>query len=512
MPNRTAASIFNDVIGPVMRGPSSSHSAAGLRIGRIARDLMGGVIREVVVEFDRSGSLPTTHESQGSDMGLFGGLLGWDAADERLRHASQAIVDAGIEVRFGTVDVNDPHPNTYRLTLANENETHHLVAVSTGGGMIEVLEVDGAPCRMDGGEQETLIWVPAGAEVPSVGESARLHESASGRILQVSGCTVVESPTLSAYTMRRIQPVLPVSTRAGTPPPFLTCNEMLARDAGAEVPLWQRAVEYECARAGWSEDEVVGRMREIVRILRGSIGEGLQGTDYDDRLLGAQSVGFADRLARGQLLEAGALNRMTLYVTALMEVKSSLGVIVAMPTAGSCAALPGAVIAMAETMDLNETAMAQALLAAGLIGIFITEQWTFAAEAGGCQTECGAASSMAAAGLVTLAGGSLSQACTASSLALQNVIGLVCDPIANRVEAPCLGRNVMAASNALSCANMALAGYTDLVPLDEVIAAAKAVGDSMPRELCCTALGGLSVTPASQKLKRALKARRGDQE
>ena len=97
-------SIFNDVIGPVMRGPSSSHCAAALRIGRLARDLVGGKFDEVLVEFDRAGSLPTTHESQGSDMGLFGGLLGWDAADDRLPNAGHALRDAGVRVRIETVD------------------------------------------------------------------------------------------------------------------------------------------------------------------------------------------------------------------------------------------------------------------------------------------------------------------------------------------------------------------------------------------------------------------------
>ena len=87
-------SIFNDVIGPVMRGPSSSHCAAALRIGRLARDLMDADFQEILVQFDRQGSLPTTHESQGSDMGLFGGLLGWDAADERLLASPQALRDA----------------------------------------------------------------------------------------------------------------------------------------------------------------------------------------------------------------------------------------------------------------------------------------------------------------------------------------------------------------------------------------------------------------------------------
>ena len=90
-------SIFNDVIGPVMRGPSSSHCAAALRIGRLARDQMDGELQEVLVEFDRGGALATTHDSQGSDMGLFGGLMGWDAADERLPGSMQTLLDSGVK-------------------------------------------------------------------------------------------------------------------------------------------------------------------------------------------------------------------------------------------------------------------------------------------------------------------------------------------------------------------------------------------------------------------------------
>jgi L-serine dehydratase len=126
-------SIFNDVIGPVMRGPSSSHCAAALRIGRLARDLGGGTPDDVLVEFDRAGSLPTTHESQGSDMGLFGGLLGWDAADPRLPDSAAALEAAGTRVRIETVDVGDPHPATYRLTVGRDGRTHALRAISTGG-------------------------------------------------------------------------------------------------------------------------------------------------------------------------------------------------------------------------------------------------------------------------------------------------------------------------------------------------------------------------------------------
>ena len=117
MSSKLPVSIFNDVIGPVMRGPSSSNCAAALRIGRLARDLMGGQFTEVLVEFDRNGSLPTTQDSQGSDMGLFGGLMGWDAADERLPGSPQALHDLGVQIRIETVDAADPHPNTYPFTL-----------------------------------------------------------------------------------------------------------------------------------------------------------------------------------------------------------------------------------------------------------------------------------------------------------------------------------------------------------------------------------------------------------
>jgi L-serine dehydratase len=209
-------------------------------------------------------------------------------------------------------------------------------------------------------------------------------------------------------------------------------------------------------------------------------------------------------LEGGGLLDGGILNRIIPNVTALMEVKSSMGVIVAAPTAGSCGALPGACIGAAQAMGLDRDAMTRGMLAAGIIGVFITARSTFAAEVCGCQAECGAGSGMAAAALVSLAGGTTEQALAAASMAMQNTLGMICDPVANRVEVPCLGRNVLAASNALACANMALAGFDAVVPLDETIATMDSVGKSLPRELRCTALGGLSVTPTARRIEETL--------
>ena len=518
----TPVSIFNDVIGPVMRGPSSSHCAAALRIGRLARDLMNGSINSVLLEFDRNGSLPTTHDSQGSDMGLFGGLLGWDADDERLPQSDAHLSEAGIEIRFETVDVGDPHPNTYRLCLKNDKEEHSIIAISTGGGMIEVIEIDGFKLSMLGDYRETLVlispnksfreqdltdWISTNLACDEV----LVHKSDDFALLQIKARKFWSAKELqglesfgSMVWIKQLDCVLPVMSYSGMQVPFRTCNELVKFAEDKDLKLWELAVEYECARGNLSREKVVEKMIDIVRILRRSITSGIAGNSYEDRVLGHQSGRFQERWQQGKLLGGNMLNRIVLYVTSLMEVKSSMGVIVAAPTAGACAALPGAVIAVAEELELSEEQMAHALLAAGLIGVFITGQWTFAAEVGGCQAEGGAAACMAGAALVTLSNGSLKQSLAASSLAFQSMLGLICDPIANRVEAPCLGKNVMAASNALCCANMALADFDPLIPLDEVIWAAKDVASKMPREHRCTSLGGLAITPTSLKIEQEL--------
>ena len=524
-------SIFNDVIGPVMRGPSSSHCAAALRIGRLARDLVGGTPETLLVEFDRAGSLPTTHDSQGSDMGLFGGLLGWEADDPRLPESAAALGAAGTAVRIETVDVGDPHPNTYRLTLTREGRSHSLRAISTGGGMIEVLAIDEVPLSIHGDYHETLFVFPAAAAArdsaadlmaaierlaPSFEpDHVSLAEAGHGLVVNMKTHAAVPQAvrdTLAALpgvaAVHVLAPVLPVRSRRGMSVPFSSAAELVAADAGRGIPLWRHAVAYEMARGGLTEGEVIERMVQIVRLLKASIASGIAGTEYADRVLPAQAPGFAAALASGRLVGDPVLNRIVLATTALMEVKSSMGVIVAAPTAGACAALPAAVITLAESMQLDEEAMARALLAAGLIGVFICTPWSFAAEVGGCQAEGGSAAAMAAAGIVTLADGPLEQALTAASLAMQSMIGLICDPVANRVEVPCLGKNVMAAANALACANMALAGFAEVIPFDQVVATAARVAKQMPRELRCTALGGLSITPASQAIEARLAARK----
>jgi L-serine dehydratase len=515
--NKHIPSIFNDVVGPVMRGPSSSHSAAALRIGRMCRDLMGSDPRKVVVHYDQNDALATTHESQGSDMGMKGGILGFEADDPRLLQLDRHLAEAGIEIRFEVGDSGKSLPNLYQVELRNANEIIRVEAVSTGGGMIRLLEINGTAVSMEGDCFETLLWTKGSNVLQEISESALWADKA---LIHEGEETVLELISYQApdpawiaknrmhpeiHRLNILQPVLPILAMGKDQVPFSTCREMMIFHASKPQNPWEVSLDYESARGGISREEVRTLMDHSYEVMRKAVETGLKGTEYQDRIFGSQSPAYKAEMEKGKLSKDDALHRITLYVSALMEVKSSMGVIVAAPTAGSCGTFPGAVLGMADSLNLSKEEVVNALLTGSLVGIFIAKASTFSAEIGGCQAECGSGAGMAAAALVRLLGGTLNQSMAAGSMALQNSLGMICDPIAARVEAPCLGKNVSAAANALTCANMVMAGYDPLIPLDEVVETMDRVGRSLPMELRCTALGGLAITPTARELEKRLK-------
>ena len=473
-------SIFNDVIGPVMRGPSSSHSVAALRIGRVCRDLMLGAPDKVVVSYDAGDALATTHESQGSDMGMKGGLLGFEPDDVRLLDLDPHLANAGIELSFRVCDTGFDLPNLYLVHLQRGELKMEVVAISTGGGMIEITRINKVALSIKG-DRQVVLWF-----------------SGTGELY------VQDSPPEEAIK-RVINPILPTRSRDPVEVPFSSCREMIQYNSEKNLPVWELASDYESMRGALTEEEVFDKMRDLYRVMRAAIDSGLKGTRFKDRILGAQSAAYMKKQEAGGLAGGEALHNITLYVSAIMEVKSSMGIIVAAPTAGSCGTFPGAVIGVADSLGLNEEQVVMALLVGSLTGLFIATSATFSAEIGGCQAECGSGAGMAAASIAWMLGGSVQECMAASSLALQNSLGMICDPIAARVEAPCLGKNISSAVNALTSANMAIAGYEQLIPLDEVIETMDRVGKSLPYELRCTALGGLAITPSAREIEKKLK-------
>lgn len=509
-----APSIFNDVIGPVMRGPSSSHVAAAARIGRLIRMSCPEGIAHVTVEFDPSGSLAESYHGHGSDMGLISGLLGLKLTDRRCGNVREFADQEGLEVCFRIVAYGAEHPNNYRMTVTSRHgSVTRWEAISTGGGMIELWKMDEYPISVGGGFYETFIGCCNQSEkaIRAALASACFHkvhwirgeqgwlvnlksteplpEALRGQIRGIDGVTSVMC----------LEPVLPTLSKTDQVP-FRTAEEMLSYAEGQDIELWQLGMRYESIRGGYTEEEVSDRMSGLLDIMEGAVEEGRNGTEYENRILGYQSY----RMKNNPLFPAGLMQEMIQNITAVMEVKSSMGVIIAAPTAGSCGCLPGTVIAAKRALHLDRSDAVRGLLAAGVIGLFIAEEATFSAEVAGCQAECGAASAMTAAAVVQMLGGTVQQCVDAASMALQNVTGLVCDPVGDRVEVPCLGKNVMAGSNAVASAAMALAGYDKVVPLDETIQAMFDIGKKLPLELRCTC-GGLGKTKTSAAILERLK-------
>ena len=177
-----------------------------------------------------------------------------------------------------------------------------------------------------------------------------------------------------------------------------------------------------------------------------------------------------------------------------------MGRIVASPTAGSCGILPAAVLTMQAERNIPEHDCVMSLFTASAVGIVIANNASLAGAEGGCQAECGSASAMAAAALTELAGGTPEMIGNAVAIALKNVLGLVCDPVAGLVEIPCIKRNASGVAGAIVAAELALSGIKSAIPADEVITAMKKVGDMISPALKETAEGGLAATPTGRKL------------
>ena len=522
-------SIFNDVIGPVMRGASSSHVAGASRIGTLVRQSLSSSAAKILVEFDVNGSLAETHKGHGTDMGFVSGIMGIDMTDPAMLDAERLAKEAGIEVEFRVLDYGAEHPNHFRITATGKNgDTHRWEALSVGGGMIEMIKFDGFNVRIEGDFYELLITLEtpnSGALLNTIKKFSPPPEFAdvkhvnagneeNGKTFAALKFAAKPQPEIiealkslpGILSIVYLEPILPTLSRASCAVPFRTPDQLeaLAKTAPRQTcQTWEFAALYEAARGNTTQGDVFEKMREIITIMEKAIAEGLRGVEYKDRILGPQAFKIDESAKQGRLVPCDTLNTTIKFITALMEAKSAMGVIVAAPTAGACGCLPGTILGVGKTLGLSQDECVKGMLAAGIVGVFIAELATFAAEVAGCQVECGAGSGMAAAGITQMMGGSVQQCLDAASIALQNITGLACDPVANRVEVPCLGKNIMGGANAIASANMALAGYDKVIPLEQTISAMYDIGLSLPKELRCT-FGGLGKTKASLEIRERL--------
>ena len=267
--------------------------------------------------------------------------------------------------------------------------------------------------------------------------------------------------------------------------------------AAKDKPLWQAVLEDDCQDRDADPETSLARMEKLWQDMK----ESVEGYDPDRRSVSGLSGGQGGLMAAAPDPICGPFMREVM-ATALKlgEHNACMGRIVAAPTAGSCGVLPAVLIPLQRKEGLDDRRMAECLYAAAGFGQVIASRATLSGAEGGCQAEIGSAAGMAAAALVHAKGGSGEQMAAACAMALQNVLGLVCDPVAGLVEVPCVKRNVMGAMNALSCADMALAGLTSVIPCDEVIDAMGEVGRALPSSLRETGKGGLAATLTGRRI------------
>lgn len=509
-------SIFNHVLGPVMRGPSSSHTAGAFHIGCMARALLGGQPRHAVLAFDPAGSYAATYAPQGADRGFAMGLMNKPLTDESFFTALDDAPRAGLELQFQVRPLaGADHPNTVELDLtAADGARLSLVARSIGGGEVEITRVQGRPVLFNGSAYESLVEISAG----QAGAARALLTSDGQALAEPVG---VADGDRVRWTVRR-QAALPATFRDNLrsldsdarawesapvyfvqrgQPLFSSAAQMVQIAEHRGLSLGRLAWEYEAQLLGISPADVLAEMLRRYDVMVQAVERGLAQDFRGLQLLPACAGRIFQAEAEGRLSVRSLHTRAAARALAVMHTDGVMGVVCAAPTGGSAGVIPGTLVTLAEERALSDEQIALALLAAGSIGLILAIRGTFAAEVAGCQVEIGASGAMAAAAVVDAVGGTARQACDAAAICFQNTMGTVCDLLHGTVEIPCHTRNGAAAASAFVNADLVLGGYPNLIPLDETIDAVYAVGLAMPAELRCTSQGGLAITPSAQALK-----------
>ena len=519
-PQTLATTSAFEVLGPVMVGPSSSHTAGALRCATVAASLLDAPVTSV--RFTLWNSFAHTYHGHGTDRALVAGILGMSTDDEGIRDAFDLAREAGLAYEFAIGgDDATMHPNTVDIDMQTASGAHATVrGESLGGGKVRVSRINGVGVKVTG--RYATLFV-AHRDVPGV--LAALANLLAYAKVNIATCRTYRTEQGGqAYTVFETdgapdQTVLPIVRKldnvdyatfvslAGSDAlvaPGVTAEELF--DDGAQLLD-------ACAELGMSIGQVMQTREEMLvgadvaaaamdRVLAVMRDETSASIAHPKKSLGGFIGGEAKQVKDAGATYAAALmgdvqTDAVARAMAVLERSAAMGVIVAAPTAGSSGVVPGCVLALADHLGAGDDAVKEALYCAASIGLNIQTGACVAGAEGGCQAEVGSAAAMAAAACAQLLGATPEQALTASSIAISNLLGLVCDPVGGLVEVPCQVRNAIGVAAAFSSAQLALSGVKSLVPFDEVVHAMSEVGHALPASLRETARGGLAATPSA---------------
>lgn len=447
-------SIF-DIIGPVMIGPSSSHTAGAARIGYSAHQALarlGEEPKEIKIKLYNSFS--DTGAGHKTDLAVLAGCLGLQAEDENLIKAQEIAAKKKVKatIKWG-LHSPDFHPNTVVVSLKGNKEKITLIGYSLGGGLIKTFSEKSFKPYSDKSSPQQKDYFTL--------ENFKKKTKTGKQFLQL----------------------------------VLAFEEKLAENRNYQDFLNESPE---------STSKKIGKLhinKEMYRrwqIMKESI---LKGTQTRKRAETGLFGDDANRILKSRLnLISQVLENGITYSIGVAEHNARMGKIVAAPTAGSCGILPGTLRAMQEHFKFQDNEIVQALVVAGAFGAITAKQVELAGAVAGCQAEIGVAGAMTAAAGTFLLGGNLEKMDNAASLVLANLLGLTCDPIMGRVEVPCILRNGMVTSMVFSAIELALDGVNYYIPYDEVVGVMKNIGSDMDAKYRETSAGGLATTKTACQL------------
>lgn len=430
-----------DIVGPVMIGPSSSHTAGAAKIGYAAYQLLGEQPKKIRIKLYNS--FADTGEGHKTDLALLGGTLGIEPDNEDLIKAKdiarQKNVDYKIKSGYHSPDL---HPNTAVIDLWAGKKKASLVGQSIGGGRISISKVNTRNIEADSGPNKLAA------------DSTSFQET--------------------YYSF-----------------------QFLKQESNTATQLLNLILSKQTEVTGLSKVEILTEFEKRWQIMVRSIQVGISDPKRaENNMFGGDSY----RISRSKLrVLSPVIENGIIYAIGVSEYNAKMGKIVAAPTAGAAGILPGTLRSMQEKFSFSDRKMAEALTVAAAIGAVVANKVELAGAVAGCQAEIGVAGAMTAAAGAYLIDADVEKIEAAASLVLANLLGLTCDPVMGLVEVPCILRNGMVTSMAFAAIELAGDNVKYTIPFDEVIEVVKKVGADMRPIYKETSQGGLAQTETAQR-------------
>lgn len=505
-------SIF-EIVGPVMIGPSSSHTAGMARIGKMAYYIAGP--DPVSIALHLSPKMKNTYQGHRSDAALIGGAMGFMEDDSKIRNGIEIAHENGISTSVDFLPEGVYPQNTaYMVIKTKDGDTTGMVGTSIGGGSIIITEVDGVKLNISPETHHVLIW----SDAPVAFDTIEVEKVQSGSKdgVYITCLTFNKKPadelldaikgTPAVKKVHLIEPVLTYGCTISESVNYTSYAAIIEEQKKTGKTVADIAIDYECARTGNSKEDVIQRMLDQLEQMKESVRIGIKGNKMLYGLIsGEDGKRMMEAIQAKKTISGGIIPIAVARAIAVMEYNGSMGCVVAAPTAGSAGVVPGSIVTIQEAYNLSDLVVAKSLFVAGLAGVVMgNRDVSFSGSVGGCEGEVGVSSAITAAALTSLFTDDAATIFDAMGMCIKNILGLVCDPISGPVEVPCIKRNAMGVTNAYTSADMALAGITSYIPPDEVIDALVDVERRLPPELKCATIGGLACTKTAKALRKRL--------